>query len=768
MFDWLEEITERIIRENKNKDIITCQCGISTTGIAHIGNFREVIITYLVSERLKQKGKEVNLLLSFDDFDRFKKVPKGVPEEYKKYVGMPNYSFPSHIDNTIGYAEYYENRIKNELYKLGIHMDYLYQSKKYLNNDYLENIIFVLDNRKDIFDIIKKYKTQELNEDDKEHFYPVKVYCSKCNKDTTTIKEYDNNKKELLYKCNCGNVETSSLDKLKVKMNFNVEWPMRWNYESVDFEPCGKGHAEELGVLNVSRDINKNIYKQNNPITISYAFLNVKGNQGRMSKDSKDIITISNVLEVMPKEMILYYFLKSDYHKEMSLSLVDDIPKLYSEFEDFISSDNKEIKELLKINYYNTIKFNDLIRFLPISNFNLDKLKEYISFESTKENLEKIKYATNWLNTYYPNKYWIMNEKFNNEYFLSLTSERKENLYKFSELLKNINSFETQDAFLEKVNKEIINKKDFYFDFYKMVFNVDKGIPLKTLMKNYELELIKKLLPNKMTNITCLTTRIIHLSDLHFDISDNKEIISRKWDKLISELEKDKNRYDDYLVVSGDIVCFYNLKEDLELGYNYLSYLADQLNISKDKILVCTGNHEVDLCSSNEIDFEKLREYNSFVKKLCDIDISSFNDLYYIRDYKEFSALIINSFPIFENDDVKFYQNIERINELLLQNKFDNKYGFVISHAPYEYNKDLFDKTDISLYYKYNLCGHKFSKNIIRNKNGIIDLVSGNKDGIINNLNVYNTYELKNKNVNIKRLIYNNEWFYNDYKQINN
>ncbi len=80
MFKWLEDITDKILEENINKETITCQCGISTTGIAHIGNFRELIITYLVSERLKQKGKNVKLLLSFDDFDRFKKVPKSVPK----------------------------------------------------------------------------------------------------------------------------------------------------------------------------------------------------------------------------------------------------------------------------------------------------------------------------------------------------------------------------------------------------------------------------------------------------------------------------------------------------------------------------------------------------------------------------------------------------------------------------------------------------------------------------------------------------------------
>ena len=135
MIKWLDEITEQIINETSNQEKITCQCGISTTGVAHIGNFRELIITYLVAEQLKQKGKEVRLIMSFDDFDRFKKVPRGVDESYEKFVGMPNYSFPSHVDNTIGYAKYYENKIIEQLESLGIEMECIYQSEKYLKND---------------------------------------------------------------------------------------------------------------------------------------------------------------------------------------------------------------------------------------------------------------------------------------------------------------------------------------------------------------------------------------------------------------------------------------------------------------------------------------------------------------------------------------------------------------------------------------------------------------------------------------------------------
>lgn len=64
----IKYITEQIINETSNQEKITCQCGISTTG---------------------------------------------VDKKYEKFVGIPNFSFPSHVDNTIGYAKYYENNINN-------------------------------------------------------------------------------------------------------------------------------------------------------------------------------------------------------------------------------------------------------------------------------------------------------------------------------------------------------------------------------------------------------------------------------------------------------------------------------------------------------------------------------------------------------------------------------------------------------------------------------------------------------------------------------
>ena len=78
---WAYEIAERIIRERPNEEVYTIATGVSPSGFIHIGNFREVVTPYFVAQALKKLGKKVRFMFSFDDFDRFRKVPADIPED---------------------------------------------------------------------------------------------------------------------------------------------------------------------------------------------------------------------------------------------------------------------------------------------------------------------------------------------------------------------------------------------------------------------------------------------------------------------------------------------------------------------------------------------------------------------------------------------------------------------------------------------------------------------------------------------------------------
>ena len=76
--NWAKEVAMRIIEERPNEEVYTVASGVSPSGFVHIGNFREIATPYLVAKELRKLGKKVRYILSFDEFDRFRKVPGNI------------------------------------------------------------------------------------------------------------------------------------------------------------------------------------------------------------------------------------------------------------------------------------------------------------------------------------------------------------------------------------------------------------------------------------------------------------------------------------------------------------------------------------------------------------------------------------------------------------------------------------------------------------------------------------------------------------------
>jgi lysyl-tRNA synthetase class 1 len=77
---WADLNAEKVIREKGEKPLYTCASGITPSGTVHIGNFREIISVDLVVRALRDRGKQVRFIYSWDDYDVFRKVPKNMPQ----------------------------------------------------------------------------------------------------------------------------------------------------------------------------------------------------------------------------------------------------------------------------------------------------------------------------------------------------------------------------------------------------------------------------------------------------------------------------------------------------------------------------------------------------------------------------------------------------------------------------------------------------------------------------------------------------------------
>ena len=96
---WADQMADKIIREKGDLDSYTCASGITPSGTVHLGNFREIITVDLVVRALRDRGKKVRFIYSWDDYDVFRKVPANMPDpEILEKISPLSYYYGSGYD----------------------------------------------------------------------------------------------------------------------------------------------------------------------------------------------------------------------------------------------------------------------------------------------------------------------------------------------------------------------------------------------------------------------------------------------------------------------------------------------------------------------------------------------------------------------------------------------------------------------------------------------------------------------------------------------
>ena len=334
MYHWVDEAAAKIIFEKGGKDLYTCASGITPSGTVHIGNFREIITVELVARALKDMGKNVRFIYSWDDYDVFRKVPANMPkqEELKSSLRLPITMAPDPWERETSYARHHEVEVEKALPRAGIFPEYIYQAQRYRSSAYAAGIRRALEKRDVLINILDKFRDEEHKI--KGEWWPVSVFCEKCNKDETEIEGWDGDW-GLSYKCRaCGNAEKLDIQTAKgVKLSWRVDWPMRWEYEKVDFEPAGKDHHSQGGSFDTAKHVCKDVYNWDAPISFRYDFIGTKGLPGKMSSSKGDVIDLSEVLKVYTPELTRYLFAGTRPNTEFTISFDLDVIKIYEDYD---------------------------------------------------------------------------------------------------------------------------------------------------------------------------------------------------------------------------------------------------------------------------------------------------------------------------------------------------------------------------------------------------------------------------------------------------
>jgi len=373
---------KKILRERKKyiekKGKIILQTGYGPSGLPHIGTFGEVARTSMVINALNKLTDLPKEIVTFsDDMDGLRKIPENIPNKdiLEKNLHKPLTNVPDPFKKFDSFGEHNNEMLKKFLGKFNFKYSFKSSTDLYKSGFFNETLKLILKKYENIMNII----IPTLGKERQKTYSPFLPICP----DTgivleIPVLEIDEKSSKIIFDNNGKKIEKSILDG-NCKLQWKVDWAMRWYALDVDFEMYGKDLIESA-IL--STKIIK-ILGKTNPSGFAYElFLDEKGE--KISKSKGNGITIDQWLEyASPESLSLFMYQNPKRAKKLYNEVV---PKAVDEYLDFLekAKSQNELQMLLNPVWHvhngiipkeNTIMtFSMLLNLVEASNANSKEL----------------------------------------------------------------------------------------------------------------------------------------------------------------------------------------------------------------------------------------------------------------------------------------------------------------------------------------------------------------------------------------------------------
>jgi lysyl-tRNA synthetase class 1 len=116
------------------------------------------------------------------------------------------------------------------------------------------------------------------------------------------------------------------------KLVWKVDWPMRWAYEGVDFEPSGVDHSSPGSSYQVGGLIVDEVFGGRQPIGPMYAFVGITG-MAKMSSSRGGVPTPSDALGIMEPAVLRWLYARRRPNQGFKIAFDQEIYRLYDEWD---------------------------------------------------------------------------------------------------------------------------------------------------------------------------------------------------------------------------------------------------------------------------------------------------------------------------------------------------------------------------------------------------------------------------------------------------
>jgi lysyl-tRNA synthetase class 1 len=241
-------LAERVAAYERARPVIF-QSGFGPSGLPHLGTMAEILRPSFVRKafHLVEPARPSRLIVFIDDLDGLRKVPENVPnrEDVARYLGVPVSKIPDPFGCCASFADHMLAQLGGFLAPVEVEYELARASEMYSSGRFDDGLKLILDKHAEIIAII----APTLREENRAGWSPFMPICPNCGQLVErSVTAYHPERASIEFTCEkgaggksgCGFSGEQSVLGGKAKVQWKVDWALRWYVLKVDYELYGK------------------------------------------------------------------------------------------------------------------------------------------------------------------------------------------------------------------------------------------------------------------------------------------------------------------------------------------------------------------------------------------------------------------------------------------------------------------------------------------------------------------------------------------------
>lgn len=299
---WLDmvahHVLEREAKLGRNVDVLRTESGLGASGIPHVGSLGDVIRAYGIKLALETLGRKSEFIAFSDDMDGLRKVPTGMPESLKKFLGQPVSAIPDPYNCHASYGTHMNSLLREAMDTCGVNYAFHSATEDYRKGMLNDQVRKILSSADQVGRIVK----EAVGQDKYIEVLPYFPVCGSCGKIyTTRSRQFEASTDKVMYACEgeaevkgsrlegCGYKGEVDIKTGQGKLPWKGDFAARWAALAINFEAYGKDIADSV---RINDRICEDILGYPAPSHVRYElFLDRGGKKISKSKSALDVIT---------------------------------------------------------------------------------------------------------------------------------------------------------------------------------------------------------------------------------------------------------------------------------------------------------------------------------------------------------------------------------------------------------------------------------------------------------------------------------------------